>query len=545
MRTRRQLGSLALLVSMSSLPSCSLMGLDDFGDARCETHADCAPAKAELRPSASACGYPACVDGLCQWHEAQETCNGLDDDCNGLIDDNLVPQPGSGGQDPPPTANVAYAIDWEAANTFIAVAADGEARGFMFGPDGAVSSGALQYESALGPGCPKAEERSASGSSGSCNFAEVALAADTQHLIVASINTNGCSEGQLRVGLSELEGTPFIARQGKPVTAQSEDPNNIEFGVNIYGDRGCTFASPATTSSGSPTLGATRPAVASLGTEAGGGGALLVWLAAPTNERLAKAAVLTNGNSSIRVAALGLVVYSDRTTWLNGSDQGKPTELGSSTSRSTPAVLALKSASGPGKYLVAFPAEQGGELGVQLISVRVSAAKLQSEAVGFLTVGAADDISLALGNTARDEVGLAWRSGTGVDAQLSFTIVSSSASWPAQGTVARFAAPNPPDPRIAAQLLYRDAGFATDEPTGGWFLSWVDGASSDAQTTRVARIRDGTLAVLNQSAPLPGTVARTLLYPSLGHGVSGVGYALLGSAMLGDSELETKPAWCD
>ena len=531
MQTRRQLGSLALLVSMSSLPSCSLMNLDDFGNARCVTDAQCAGAEAELRPSASACGYPACgVDGLCQWHEGQETCNGQDDDCNGLIDDKLVPQPGIGSPDPPPTNSLAYAIDWETASTFVAVTVADEATGFIFGPDRMVSSTPLQYESAQDPGC--------------CNFAEVALAADTQHLVVASINTNGCAEGQLRVGLSELEGTPFTVQQGKPMTAQSEDPDNIELGVNVDGERGCTIASPAATNAESPTLGATHPAVASLGTETGGEGALLVWLAAAANEQLATTAAWTTGNSSVQVVALGLVVTPDRTAWLNGSDQGRPTPLGSTMSRSAPAVLALKAASG-GKYLVAFPAEQDGESGIQLSSVHVSAAKLQSEVVGFLPVGVADDISLELGNTERAEVGLAWRSGTGVDAQLCFTIVSSSAAWPAPRTVATFPAPNPPNPRISAQLLYRDAGFATDAPTGGWFLSWVDGASSDVQTTRVVRIRDGTFAVLNQSAPLPGPVARTLLYPSLVDGVSGVGYAIVAPAMLGGSELEKKPAWCD
>jgi hypothetical protein len=537
MQTRRQVGSLALLVSMSSLPSCSLMSLDDFGNARCVADADCARAEAELRPSASACGSAACMGGLCQWHEPPETCNGQDDDCNGLIDDNLVPQPGIGSPDPLPTNSLAYAIDWETARTFVAVTVDDEATGFMFGP-GVVSKGALQYESGQGPGCPKA------GSTTSCNFnfAEVALAADTHHLVVASINTNGCAEGQLRVGLSELEGTPFTVQQGKPMTAQSEDPDNIELGVNVYGDRGCTIASSDATNAESPPLGATHPAVASLGTEEGGEGALLVWLAAAANEQLATTAASTTGNSSVQVVALGLVVSSNRPEWLNGSDGGKPTQLGSSMSRSAPAVLALKAASG-GKYLVAFPAEQGGELGIQLSSVHVSASKLQSEVVGFLAVGVVDDISLELGNTERAEVGLAWRSGTGVDAQLCFTIVSSSAAWPAPRTVVTFPAPNPPDPRISAQLLYRDAGFATDAPTGGWFLSWVEGASSDVQTTRVARIRDGTFAKLYQSAPLPGPVARrTLLLPSLGEGV---GYAIVGRASLGDFVPETKPAWCD
>jgi len=228
-----------LMVFASTMPvlGCSLMGLDDFGGAPCQTDADCSKTKPLLQPGASACGAAVCEKqkGLCEWQEGHEICNGKDDDCDGLIDEGPI---FSASTNPIPAGSavpnaVAYASNLESAQTFVAVAVDGGAsEGFSLGPDSAGLPRELQYASALGMGCPKMEKDPASDATVSCNFAELALAADARHLVFASINTVGCDSGQVRVGLSGLD-DPFTVWLGKTKGAQTEDPANVAFGVDV------------------------------------------------------------------------------------------------------------------------------------------------------------------------------------------------------------------------------------------------------------------------------------------------------------------------
>ncbi|MEO7032614.1 MAG: hypothetical protein ABI548_02205 [Polyangiaceae bacterium] len=519
-----------MLVPILPLLGCSLMGLDDFGGAPCTLDTDCAKAEAQLRPGAAACGSAVCLGGLCKWQAGKEVCNGKDDDCNGLIDEGL----GDGGQassfPADSSTGLAYALASERGPAFLAVQPGaGSSQGFAL-PDGQPKE--LRYDSALGlMNCPTTQAQVASKATAVCNFSEVALAADTLHLVVASINTDGCAAGQVRVGLSDIDSAPFDVWLGKRDGEPSEDPDTIGFGVDID-EQGCTGASRSADATGMPVHGATRPAVASLGTEAGGKGALLLWLAAPAN-------ISNAPTDSIPVEALGLVVPTDQPLWLNGMNQGRPTELGMSTTVSAPAVVALKSASEPGKYLVAFPAEQEAKPGIQLLTVRSDEAKLPKllvEPLVFLAARAADQVSLTLGNTERAEVGVAWRTGTGAEAKLCLTVVSTSGAIlsPAETCIPT------PAPALAPQLLYRQAGFAQAEPRGGWFLSWVEAVGNDEQKFRVARYREGALKPLGDSTLQAAGIA--LLYPSKDDDWS-VGYAVVQPAN-GKIDLKTTPLWC-
>jgi len=492
------------------------MELDDFGGSPCTSNDDCANAEAQLRPSPPACGQAVCEEGLCKWQEAKEICNGMDDDCDDLIDEGLVFSGQASSALPAVPAIVAYASVSEPEQTFVAVAHDGWSEGSTLVPD-AKTVGELRCDSLSNP---------------ICNFAEVALAADEHHdLVVASINTLGCAAGQLQVGLSDKD-TPFNVWLGKAQGEKSEAPSNIAPGVDVVG-KGCTGASRSGNLIGS---GATRPAIASLGTQADGEGALLLWLAASAEPKTPHAA-------SIPVEALGLVVPAVSPEWLNGANQGKPLPLGQTTSLSTPAVLAVWLRPGVGKYLVAFPAAQDSRLGVRLLIVPSDRAgpRVEDAEGTFIEGGPADRVSLALGNTqgAEPEVGLAWVAGDESEAQLRFTIVSPStlariADWDL--SIPAF------DPRFAPQILHRDTGFAKVGPSGGWFLSWVETENEQSRTLQVARLRDSTLELLNHTPLHSGVVAQPLLYPSSSDDVARVGYALIDPSAR--TEPETFVDWC-
>lgn len=524
---RNQLSrSCGLLALVLPLPSCSLMGLDDFGASPCVNDSDCANAKAELW--SPACGDAICREGLCEWQEGKEICDGKDNDCDGLIDEGLFSAEQTNSSASVGPMDVAYVSSLDRKQTFVAVAGpNGPSEGYALP---SLSMNELQYVSAAeSPGCPVPSHDTPLGALGTCNFAEVALAADAGHLVVASINTSGCASGQVRVGLSRISDAPFEVWIGKTPGVKSQDECNIRFGVDVD-DAGCSGASYGANGNGMPALGATRPAVASLDTQVGGVGALVLWLAAPASPSSTDA-----HSDSIPVKALGLTVSKETPEWLNGMEGGSPIDLGRSTSLSAPAVLALKSAAGGGKYLVAFPAKQGPQFGIQLLTVRTDGVALQQpDSPEFIADGPADQVSLSLGNMGRDEVGVAWYSGTRPDVLLRFMVVSTSGA-PLSGTVSIPTSA----PLFAPQLLYRSEGFAEKQP-GGWFLSWL-AASDDAQKFHIARVHDdeGNLQFLGQSSRQHADIP--LLYPAEDDHW-GVAYASIHPA--GESQSETNPPWC-
>ena len=369
-----------LLAMVSPLLGCSLMGLDDFGVTPCLTDADCKPAESQLKSSQMPCGSAVCEQesGLCKWQEASEICDGKDNDCDGLIDEDLPIPAQKSNDSAAETAVVSYSVASEAAQTYVALVTAGK-RGqlLMLPPAAGDSTHELQKD---------ADPQS-------YDFAEIALAADATHLLVASINTRGCAFGQVHVGLSDRK-RPFEVREAKASDAQTGDDSNIALGIDLDDDR-CTGASRKM-ATGVSSRGATHPAVASLGTEANEKGALLVWLG--TSARADGAADDVSAKS-IPVEALGLVVPQVKPVWLNGANGGTPTPLGYSTSRSAPAVLAL---SASGKYLVAFATD----LGIQLLGVYPDPSSQPAESLAVLPILATEHVSLALNNRERNEVGV-------------------------------------------------------------------------------------------------------------------------------------------
>jgi hypothetical protein len=517
--------SWGLLAMLSPLLGCSLMGLDDFGVTPCISNDDCKKAESKLKPTSSACGAAVCEQELCKWQEAREVCNGEDDDCDGLIDEDLLIPAHKSSYSADEPAIVGYSVASDAGQTFVAVATGDSSHLFTLAAVAGDSGHKLQYASN--------DQR--------YNFTEIALAADATHLVVASINTLGCSSGQVHVGLSVLE-KPFEVDQDKAENSQSGDESNIASGVDLDGEN-CTGASRDAGGAGASSHGATHPAVASLGTEANGKGALLAWLGTSARPR-------DTASEPIRipVEALALNVPESKPVWLNGANRGAPIPLGDTTSFSAPAVLAVKRS---GKYLVAFPTETG----IRLLSVRPDRSLPPGVAsLGFLPVTAVHQVSLALGNAERNEVGVAWRTGVGPDAQACFTVLSNVGQLPATNLATATILPMPAlvckpaatgsiGLNSAPQLLYRPAGFAEDGHPGGWFMSWVDAPSDDSRTFHVSRAREETSNILGDSPrPLTGL---PLLYASDGNDDERVGYASIHAAAGDQSQAETIPRWCE
>jgi len=166
----------AVFVALAPLLGCSLMGLDDFGAKPCVRNDDCARAKEQLWPNA--CGPAVCnvQTGLCEWHEPQETCNGKDDDCDGLIDEGLTlpaQQASAAVGDERAVVSYAMASTSEPAQTYVAVStSDRSAVGLTLGADSSMYE--LEYDSLLAPNdCPKVLEPRLPRTTGAmkCNFA--------------------------------------------------------------------------------------------------------------------------------------------------------------------------------------------------------------------------------------------------------------------------------------------------------------------------------------------------------------------------------------
>jgi hypothetical protein len=490
---------LVLLSLFAPFLSCSLMSLDDFETAHCASDADCEAARLHERAT---CAPYECRAGLCVVADGVERCNGKDDDCDGFIDEHVAFLPGTdeAALEPREVPSLGSSFDAATGVTYVVVGG-ALAEGRAISATGAVgASSSLRYDSAgatAEASCPIARGPAV------CTFSQLAVAAAENQLVHATINDLGCSHGELRIGLGK-SAQAFTAWLGKSRDPVTEDACNIGFGVDVSGR--CTGASRANRTGAQGPLGASHPAVAALDLRAGEDGALVAWLA--TSAAPEQSSGNCGESSRIAVEALGVFVpEGEPDAWLNGTDGGIPIVLGETSSRSTPAVVALQASR---RFLVAFASETSSGRGVRLVSVRSANGRLEHDEVDFVEHLGAERVALAVGRGGPfgTDVGIAWTSGCGGEQSLSFAVIRAAGSAFSVSAVTTIQAPYATS---MPQLAYAPSGFSESEPQGGWFLFWVQSPPEAPREFKVARIAEAGMTLLNEAILRRGAAGEPIL----------------------------------
>jgi len=507
---------------------CSLMGLGDFDIPECTSNEQCQPLNREngitelrLRDWDDDGAYAAqCAAELedsravdCDDNDPSrapgltESCDGVDNDCDLIIDEGAL----SGS---PPTEPLIAELDspdraflgaGSESRPLVILDSSGDVRVVMLG-DPSSEPRSLEYGyqtepdavDVVGDGsqCPADNVAGVNA----CNFADVAGDRVGTDWIVASVSTEGCAQGQLKVGYTE-------GQDGVVVLRGPEQHSNLYLGVDLEG--ACTGASR-----NDGTVGVARPSVAG-GASAGAlPQALVAFLADDVRRDPC-------GGSVVDVEVLGAWLESVPNRmglkWTNGTNDGVPERVGSTTGGGRPA-LARYSAEARQGYVLAYGCAEGG-VALHFIpafadppeyvfgdanTVRPTDGLAPPEAIVVAeSHSGADQVALSVSpgsDPDRVRVGIAWREGCEAGS-VSVWMVAGEYSPDSGSLVAN-------DPvelthtggtgSSGPAVVYVESGFvmpgfirdertADDVTTGGWVVAWVE-ESDGASALRAVRV---------------------------------------------------------
>jgi hypothetical protein len=489
----------------------------------------------------------------------KEICDGIDNDCDMVIDNNSV-------------------IDYDKSPPKLVVSASGARDRIVYSPGSEgelvvtyTASEAKKVSFALLSGSQTDEARTLSfdntcGLTQSyqttnhpeCNLDEVATTAKVPNArITAAVNVEGCSDGQLRVGYIDSDTTPEFK------ASETEDADltlsNTYAGIDVdlgRDRRTCSGAShPA-----SP--GAGRLSIANLEPEAQYRQALLVWLGDSINRK-----ECGEPDKSVTVQALGLWLDADihANKWVQASDDAIPRTLGQTVGGGRAALAVWPGAPADRGYFVGY-GDQNGQVALHFVprlpnyttsnnipklnivpAYKFSDNRADADHVAIAPANGSENTVRAVcgpGQTGL-EIGVAWQEKCGKEeASVFFAVVgfvTSTETFCLQHDIIQIASGSAAEegqliPSVAyVGERFAEPGFARNgkpaatEQTGGWVVAWAGKQAGDNAifARRIAEY-DGQLLdkeekiVLNQG--LKGASGDPVLYPSK-TGVKGLYFA--------------------
>ena len=416
-----------------------------------------------------------------------ERCDGIDNDCDGFIDEGTTPEAMGAtialGQSVEQISHVA--LDSAGDGGALLAITQRDSRGQSFVSEALTLDDAEPLEArtllpAATP-CPGTDPPEF------CNFAQLALAAAPPRLIAAGIHRGQCHRGQLRVGLGTLQPLALSL-------ADADARSNVSAGVDVDPSN-CTVSSGC--------AGASEPVLAALPALNAGDDAqaLAVWLA-PADQGCAEPTCTACATAAPSVPmGIGLFVEerAEGGPALVGSDGGHAEPLGMGA-LGPPALVAFASPDpSQAGYVLAYAAAEHVELlFVPRLDVRMPlASRARRGRIEQLSVSA---VTLAV---RRDQIGnpnavvLVSVGKEGGVNSINFVVLSLTRGEAPHIASGQRALSLPADgPVIGAPVLvHANEGFAmADEASsgteGGWLVLWIEAAPPGRTRLMSARIAD-------------------------------------------------------
>jgi hypothetical protein len=468
------------------LASCSALGLGEHDLFACDP--DDENACSDLNVPGQCPRYHCHPEGGCAPDEiVDERCDGLDNNCNELIDEGLVD---------PSYESETFAIDLAFDHVAHAVLPEGTAHFALTAPatsDGKFETTHVTLLDQFDEGEPilDAQQCDRGGEFVTCQISQLALAATSNTVVGAGIHRLGCGAGQLRIGAGGLP--HFGLRLGgddDPGTAVDLEPS------------GCSLSAPTCE-------GASDPAVALLEPPGGTPEALFVWLA-PLADDLDECAQTGEYQLTALSAAVSASAADSRLL-LSSRPSVMSQRLGEG-STSGPAALLASTRSDALGFFAAFPSQDRVE--VLFVPRRGEQTRI-ADSFTQVTIDApgARDVALARGGDEARTLAVAYHATMNGDpvVQLALVVANGQAP-PGSGSISAIRTFQPKGALTAGPVVaFAPSGFVdagAPGPHGGWLVSWVEQETPQSEILITARVAERGSQVLDDRIVLAQGIIR-------------------------------------